>query len=173
MEGIWHHSWVLFPGPSTLLPSHPQSSQDSGVWWVMPATPHPPHQMSGWYFMKILYVNLLGGDGGDPESAAPGVEGEGAVWSMSPVSWDGWTLEATSCPSTVWRPSQTPSGNGLTRCPLCPPASVLAGHCSSGVSSLWKLFLPSLSLLLCVGLSLGRNFLSIWCPVGSRTKEFD
>ena len=43
----------------------------------------------------------------------------------------------------------------------------------SGVSSLWKLFLPSLSLLFCVGLSLGRNFLSVWCPVGSRTKEFD
>lgn len=127
------------------------------------------HPLNEWLILHedSIYINLLGGDGGDPESAAPWCGRWGAISvnvSHCPMGWvnlGGYFTSQVRC----GEPSQTPSGNSLNRCPLCPtPASVLLGHFFR-VSSLWKLFLPSLSLLFCRSFT-GKKLFICWCQLG-------
>ena len=58
-----HQDWVLSPGPSTVLPSHP--SLFPRLWDLLNntsiSTPTAPNQwLFKWDFVKILDMNLLG-----------------------------------------------------------------------------------------------------------------
>lgn len=128
----------------------------------MPASPRPPPLNE----RLVLHENSVRKPiRGDPESAAP-------VWKVSGLCgqclWcrglgEPWKLLHVQ----VGRGDLLrPSGYGLNARPPCPPASVLAGHCFSGLSSLWKLFLHvSLSLALCrsfTGKKLFIHLVSTW-----------
>lgn len=80
--------------------------------------------------MKILDVNLLGVIDVTLSVCSLVRKARGRVVNVSSVmGFGGLLVEAIACPSMVWRPSQTPSGNGLGQTAhLGPPASVLLGE---------------------------------------------